>query len=103
MLRLQASAGNVAVAGLLRARALQRDAAEKAGWGDPDPDVDPAAGFSWNAAEHLVGTVRRFPLHGLKEGLQSEEKGGASGKLKTEPAKGRAIALVPRGLLPKKP
>jgi hypothetical protein len=106
VLRLQATAGNAAVAGLLRTRRLiQRDPQEKAGWTDADKNVDPAVGFSWNKDMHLVGSVGRYPLQGLAEGLQEDvlDKGSASAQMTTESARGRAIALVPSRIEPNNP
>jgi hypothetical protein len=82
---------------------VQRQPAKKAGWSEPDPNPDPETGFSWNKEMQLKGTIRRYPIQDLTEGYQSETKGGASGSLTRESAKGRAILLVSSGFNPKAP
>jgi hypothetical protein len=116
ILDLQREAGNRAVAA--RIRPLQR----AGGWTGADPTTgtgiapgEPQTG--WNVEEHAVGAIRRIPLDGLTGGLQSNPKESASaGKLtneqvagavkgapRSDPAKqkaqGRAIALVPSGIV----
>ena len=119
VLDLQRDAGNHAVAGLLRP--LQR----VGGWKDADTRAGKgiAAGepkTGWNVEEHAVGTIRRIPIDGLTNGLQSavagdggksltnEEVGGTvTGPARSEKAeqkgRGRAIALIPSTLKPELP
>ena len=100
-------AGNRAVAGLLSGRMVQR----KTEWSDAVK-----LGEAWNAGEKLVGNVRRIPLEGLSEGMQTDvakrwkkdPKDPKKGKFVDEPteiaalspekAKGKAIVLVPAKL-----
>jgi hypothetical protein len=107
LLRAYRAAGNRAVAGLLTTPAVQR----AVGWSDAV-----TAGEAWNAGEKLVGGVRRIPLEGLVEGMQTDKakrwkkdetkKGGGYhydestelGALSPEKAKGKAIVLVPAAL-----
>ena len=104
---LRLAAGNRAVAGLLSRRLVQR----KIEWSDAVK-----AGEAWNAGEKLVGNIRRIPLEGLGEGMQTDSakrwkkdpKDPKKGKLVDEPteiaalspekAKGKAIVLVPAKL-----
>ena len=119
VLDLQRDAGNHAVAGLMRP--VQR----VGGW--KDADTRPGKGIAqgepktgWNVEEHAVGTIRRIPVDGLTQGLQSpvagdggksltkEEVGGTlTGPARSDKAeqggRGRAIALVPSGLKPELP
>ena len=101
------AAGNRAVAGLLSGRMVQR----KIEWSDAVK-----AGEAWNAGEKLVGNIRRIPLEGLGEGMQTDKakrwkKDPADPKkgtfvdepteiaaLSPEKAKGKAIVLVPAKL-----
>lgn len=48
----------------------------------------------WNASEFKVGTIRRIPIQGLKQGNQTEDQYPATG----EQADGRAIVLIPTTL-----
>jgi hypothetical protein len=110
---LHRGAGNRAVAGLLRppAGAVQR----AVGWKDASKQ-----GRAWNADERSVGKIRRIPLEGLSEGLSANRRDELARRwvwddeaktkghwemettripgLSSEPAKGRAIVLVPEGL-----
>ena len=119
VLDLQRDAGNHAVAGLLRP--VQR----VGGW--KDADTRPGKGIAkgepqtgWNVEEHAVGTIRRIPIDGLTQGLQSavegdggksltkEEVGGTvTGPARSDKAeqkgRGRAIALIPSTLHPEVP
>jgi hypothetical protein len=119
VLDLQREAGNHAVAGLLRT--VQR----VGGWKDADTRAGKglAAGepkTGWNVEEHAVGAIRRIPVDGLTQGLQSavgadggksltkEEVGGTvTGPARSESAeqkgRGRAIALIPSTLKPELP
>lgn len=108
-------AGNRAVAGLLAppAPAIQR----YVGWRGKDVVT---AGYGWNVDERAVGGIRRIPLEGLAEGIQTKkakrwvwddrkagkghyEDESTEVSLSTEKAQGRAIVLVPDALDATKP
>jgi len=119
VLDLQRDAGNHAVAGLLRP--VQR----VGGWKGADTRAGKgiAAGepqTGWNVEEHAVGSIRRIPIDGLTQGLQSavggdggksltkEEVGGTvTGPARSEKdeqkGRGRAVALIPSTLKPELP
>ena len=103
-------AGNRAVAALLAPPipAIQR----YVGWRGKDVVT---AGYGWNADERPVGGIRRIPLEGLAEGIQTKkatrwvwddrkagkghpEDESTEVSLSTEKAQGRAIVLVPDAL-----
>jgi hypothetical protein len=119
LLKLQRDAGNQAVTGLVRA--VQR----VGGWSGADPRAgkglasgEPATG--WNVGEHAVGSIRRIPIDGLTQGLQSASSADGGKSLTTEnvagsptgPARseaaeqagrGRAVALIPSAIRPERP
>ena len=87
ILGLHRAAGNRAVAGMLQ---------RKVGWSHASQQ-----GRKWNDAEQSWGKIRRIPLEGLAEGLDSKLR-RPSGRmipgLSSESATGRAIVLVPEAL-----
>ncbi|HKE76985.1 MAG TPA: M15 family metallopeptidase [Acidimicrobiales bacterium] len=92
LLGLQATAGNAAVAGLVRRTQVQR---ADAGWEDAKKQ-----GHYWNAAKRSVGAVDRFPLQLASGGYPGAGLDDVSAGLTSESARNRAIALVPTGLKP---
>jgi hypothetical protein len=84
VLGLQRSAGNRAVTALLQRKTDLR-------WSG-------ATGINEERTD--VGAVRRIPVEGLALGNQKAWRGGASAMLTDESAAGRAIALLPVGLVP---
>ena len=126
VLDLQQTAGNQAVSGLVQPAPPTQQVQRVGGWSDATSKAgtdqakgEPASG--WNAAEHAVGAIRRIPIDGLSVGLQKplgksdggkgltdeEVAGTVTGPQRLDPAdaagRGRAIALVPAGLVPTKP
>jgi hypothetical protein len=89
LLHLQREAGNRAVAQLVGTHTQRAG-----GWADAD-----RTGPAYNAGEHVEGTMRRIPIDGLSGGFQ----GTAADYKTTESAAGRAIAVVPAGLVPGQP
>ena len=114
LLHLQLSAGNEAVSRLLRRPTVQRrgrrsSGAEQlreggavtpgktdvGGWQDAD-----TSGPGWNASGREVGGVRRIPVDNLSGGLTDTVKRGASAEMTSEAADHRAIAILPKALVP---
>jgi peptidoglycan hydrolase-like protein with peptidoglycan-binding domain len=110
ILQMQATLGNAYVQ---RALGLRPSTIQRAqvGWANADQDpgrssrgvTAPTSG--WNAAEHMVGAIRRIPVDGLTAGNQAASttlEGG--GRAPTdESAAGRAIVLIPSGIDPSRP
>ena len=115
--RMQQLAGNAAVASMVQ-RAPGAPPApgliqRKVGWSDAS-----TAGRGWNVGEKSIGGVRRLPLEGLSEGVQTPktkkpvqlkdgswtlvDEGTELKELSSESAQGKAIVLIPAALDPAK-